>query len=110
MTKQSMTPEEYREQALRLVSAFIPSMRPGHPYTAETMCGIAFWKGLPHGMPSIVGQAIALAVDTGVLNLRVAYVGTDGKNRYELPYDEPEKESETEIDPKSIKPSKRKSK
>ena len=110
MTKQSMTPEEYREQALRLVSAFIPSMRPGHPYTAETMCGIAFWKGLPHGMPSLVGDTIALAVEHKMFNLRLAYKGTDDKNRYALLYDEPEQESETDIDPKSIKPCKRKSK
>ena len=110
MSTQNMTQEQTCVRGLELAEGFIPSMRAGHAYPAETMCGIAFWKGLPHGMPSIVGQAIALAVERGDLNLRVAYVGTDGKNRYELPYDEPEQESETDIDPKSIKPSKRKSK
>ena len=103
MTEQPMTQQQTCLRGLELAERFIPSMLPGHAYTAETMCGIAFWKRLPHGMPSIVGQAIALAVDTGVLNLRVAYVNSDDKNWYALLYDEPEQESETNIDPISIK-------
>jgi hypothetical protein len=77
---------------------------------AETMCGRDLWESWSPRTRQIVGDTIALAVEDKMFNLRLAYKGTDGKNRYELPYDEPEKESETDIDPKSIKPSKRKSK
>lgn len=107
MSNQNMTKQQTRLRGLELAERFIPHMIPGHCYTAETMCGKKFWLNLGHGMPSRVGETIALAVERGDLNLRVAYVGSDGKNRYELPYDEPEQESETNIDPKSIKPSKR---
>jgi hypothetical protein len=110
MTDQSMTPEQTCLRGLELAERFTHYMIPGHAYTAETMCGKKFWMDLDRGMPSRVGETIALAVAAGDLHLRVAYVGTDGMNRYELPYDEPEQESETDIDPKSIKPSKRKSK
>ena len=110
MTEENMTQEQTRVRGLELAERFIAHMIPGHVYMAETMCGKKFWLNLDRGMPRRVGETIALAVERGDLNLRVAYVGTDGKNRYELPYDEPEQESETDIDPKSIKPSKRKSK
>ena len=102
MTDQSMTPEQTCVRGLELAERFISYMIPGHRYTVETMCGNSFWDPLDNYLRQKVGEAIALAVSRGDLNLRPSFKGGKATNMYELPYDVAERDPATDIDANTI--------
>jgi len=60
------------KQVLELISEVVPVLEQEQSYTAETLCGEAFWKSLEKGEPIMAGKCVAQMVASKVLPLRFA--------------------------------------
>ena len=66
------------------VKEFVPAMIPGEKYTAEMMCGYAFWKLLSAGEQKMAGRCVASMVVNRLLPLRFVKTKHEYPKHYEI--------------------------
>lgn len=71
--------DQLYNQVLQLIRDIEPALEPEQRYTAEMLCGKAFWNPLENGDPIRAGKYIAHAVACGDLPF-LCFAGKTSKN------------------------------